>query len=1400
VGHVTPSISRFSLLVLNVNVLTPSQVQRLAAYLPATLVRRILADGLPTPGQPHALWAAALFSDISGFTAMSEELASDGLRGAEEVNRVLLTTFTAMIDVIHSLGGAVSHFYGDAMSAYFPDEDGRGAQRALLCAQQMQRLMEVSFARVVTNRPPGKEPTFALTMKIGLGYGRCQELVVGNVADSLEFVLTGEAVDEAAAAEKQAAAGQIVLGPMFGRQVGLPAERPYGVYVQREMMPVPAAPVLQWQEYDQDETAVQRLVAVAPLFMHPALANRLLMMGSESLAEHRPVTSMFVQFAFVGDDDDASTIETVRMGQQLQAYYEWACGVVGRFGQNNARVNRVLTGDKGNQLHIMFGAPVAPDAPEQAMRCALALQAEKPPFIAYQRVGLAVGKVFAGPVGAAARQEYTVVGDVVNLSARLMQVCAPGEVLTDQATAERAQQWLVFEALPPMQVKGKQTQIVPQRPLGEQALVSRMQSFVGRWERPLVGRDTELAQLVVWMEEVRGGYGRLVALQGQTGVGKSRLLAAAVQYWLEQGGQGALGVCYQHTQEMPYSAWRGVWQELFGLVNTMPVAEQVARVVRRTRRWAPHHEADCGLWAEVLGLPLPQSAELAAMSGEVRQARLFAMSRRCLEAIARQRPLLLIIEGAQWADQASLVWLNDVRMQMADLPLLLCVALRPDSEALVQQVQEWGVVIELADLPPTAARALMQELVGLSSLPESIEQHIGLHDRDGQGSPVNPLFLEEALRMLESVGVLQRNGRMQVNEQRFAQIQVPDTIYGLLLARLDRLPAAERDLVQVASVIGRQFAAEPLAALSAEPSSQIVIEMLHGLSDTEITRLVTPAPEWLYLFQHAMTHEVAYESLPYARRQMLHALVADWLVEQNEANLKPLYSLLAFHFSRAGNAVRGLEFALKAADEARAIFANQEAIDLYTQAEGHLQVLGMVANWRTAVHLYLSRAEALRFTGDFARAIADAEQAYQLAAIQQELEQLADACNLLAELKCRQSRFDEAQELAGRVLGEWATAVSAEQIIRAHHWTGFAFAVKGEYDVALHHFAQAERLCLETDNNDRLASLLEMVAFVYYSQKQLEEALAAMQRSIKLSRHISIPTRLASSLSNVALVQLQLGRAQEALQVIDEAIDLARDTSRNFLAQFIGNKAEILAYLGRLADAKRHLDEAGALLARMDDPLSLVEVHLIKARNYFAARHEWAEAAYWYAQAEAILAAQPEPDFEMMVRQKIGQAEVKLAQGEAEVALAFVQGAAALIDAGGYAWWGPAVAYVSGRAYVALQQWEQAAAVYADGLQQCAADGCPDFAPLLLLALAEMTEDEAVRRQYYLDCMAASERRAWMLDKIYCLARVGQRMQGEDDEELRLQGAAWRRQAVRLWEELEKKEQVAGLLHHEFGF
>lgn len=1323
-----------------------AQAQRLAAYLPATLARHILETGLPLPGQPRTLLAATLFADISGFTTMSEELAGDGPRGAEEVNRVLLQTFTAMVDVIHSLGGAVSHFYGDAMSVYFPDEDGQAAMRAVACAQQMQQLIVSRFQTVRTSRPAGKNPTFPLTMKIGVGYGRCQEWVVGSPQSSLEFVLTGTAIDESAQAEKQASAGQIVASCTVLRQVNLPCTQPFTL-VETEFPTPPVRPLLNWLAYDTP--ALQRLIKSTPPFIPSALQQRLTAPGLDVLAEHRPVTSMFVQF------DLEQQEEMTPDGNQLQQYYLWACQMVARFAQANGRVNRVLTGDKGNQLHIIFGAPVAPDAPEQALRCALALQRERPGFVQAQRIGLCAGKVFAGPVGSESRREYTVVGDVVNLSARLTSICAPGDVLTEQGSAERVANLLEFAPLPPRKMKGKQSEVTPYRAIGERTVLVQLQAYFDV-TRPLIGRDAEMKKLKATLHAARQGAGGLATISGGAGVGKTHLLGKMVHEWQQTGNMALMGICHPHTADTPYAAWQSIWQTFFHLSPNMDAATQATAVQQITQTLWQNAGDDVGLWAEVLSLPIPQASHLAELTAEARQARFFTLVQRCLFAYAR--PLLLALENIHWADQATLALIEYLAPHLHNVPIYLALTYRdgPLAEKLKAGQSNLCTAVYLNDLSPQHGRELLRSLLGEGELPQSIEQQLGLRDRDGRDSPVNPLFLEEAVNMMLDVGVLAREKEhLHIHEERLTQVQLPDTIHGLLLARLDRLSPASRDLLQVASVIGRQFSVEPLRVMLPGLSRSAVNELLANLSAEEMTRLITADPEWIYLFQHAMTHEVAYESLPYVRRQDLHAGLAHWLEGTYAENLKPIHAILAYHCSRANNHEKAVRFALAGANDARNVFANGDAVELYTLAETHLLALGIEAWWETAVTLYLSRSQVRIVSGDLAGAAEDAALALPLAQAHGKTADIATAYNHLAEIRYRQGNFGEALELARHVIETLSDQASPNQLARAYILAGWITSSRLEHENSLAYLKRADEICQATNNHYRRALALEAMAFHHYGQRKLNEALAAMQQSVALSRKFSTPVNIGFALNNVAYLQFEVGRPEEALSTFNEAVHIGQETSRNLLAIALYNRAAVHAYLGHYQLALTGFAEAVQLLDPQQHTRQLVEAFVAWGYEYDCALEHWEAAHNRFSQAMDLVAQQPDSYPEELTQLCLGLAQVLLQQKEWGLAGEYLEQARQLISTRNLTWWRPGLHMSSALLALAQGHVDLAKQQFIEGLTAVDQGGSPDYRAPILLELAQLESNIIRQVAYYQQCVQAAQERARHRDKLRCYQLAG---------------------------------------------
>ncbi len=1338
-----------------------SLAKSVAAYIPMTLARTILLDKMPTPTHPNSLNAATIFADISGFTKMSEELASDGTRGAEELNRVLLVTFTAMLDVIHELGGAVSHFYGDAMAVYFPDGDNTAAFRALTCAQMMQKLMLSSFGKARTNRPPGKPAVFDLTIKIGVGYGRCQEIVVGDVTRSMEFVLTGTAVDEAVEAEKHATSGEIIASMKVLEKGGFEGDQSFQKF-ETELQQHPPQPIVDWETYDA--AAYERLIKYAIPFVPQAIVQRLQESGVAEIAEHRPVTSIFVQFQFINDEDDSSSIESIRMGEQLQDYYEWAVGIVKRFGSENGRVNRVLTGDKGNQLHIMFGAPVAPDAPEQALRCGMAMLREQPDYIAYQKIGVSVGKVFAGPVGSTTRREYTVVGDVVNLSARLMQICPQGELLTNRITADRTRQWIEFEALPEQQLKGKQQSVTPHKMVADRSASTQIQSYIERWDRPLFGRDHEIAQLTNWLNLALAGEGGILALGGSTGTGKSRLLSFAINHWLSQGGMGLLGICLQHTSDIPYTPWRAIWRDFFGLLGSMTIQEQVDSVIEQVQVLAPHESEDVGLWADPLGLPIPQSERLKVLTAEARQARFFALVKRCFETAVSRQPIFIILEGLQYADSSSLALLEALTVDLNETPLYIGISYRPERDFEFKLTSHPSCqTIQLNDLSPEHARQILVQLVGTDSLPPIIEQQLGLRDREGRDSPVNPLFLEESLNVMLQSGVIEQNGVLHVHEELLNEIQLPDTIHGLLLARLDRLPPSERDLLQLASVIGRQFEVASLKALTDVPTQTPIIEMLTDLTEADMTHLVTADPEWIYLFQHAMTHEVAYESLPYAKRQDLHAQVADWLVREKAENLRPLFPILAFHFSRAGQHQEAVDYSLKAASDAKSIFANQESVDFYNLAERHLRILGIDDRWETAVDLMLARAEGLRFIGNFEAAVKDAENSEKLIQGKSDQSRYPSILNLIAELKCRQADFNNGEAIAKTVINMFEAKTPSPELARAYQWYGYAATALGNYDKALERLEIARLICSELDDRERMARVLETLAFVHYQQKNLDLALDAMQESVEMAKDFNVPANIAASFSNISLIQFQSGQPEEALESINQAIEYTQNASRNFLARAYSNKAEILTYLGHYEMALETFNLSMNLFTAMEDNQGLLEASLLFGFEYLLPLGSIDEAMTSFEEAGKIIAQLSMDHSEGEARCLIGMGAVLLAK-EFPDALDSLKTAVSIVEEKHYSWWKPAAYFYLGKAYIQRDNIPLGRDAFERAIHAVLHEGCPDYLPLIYLELAKLEEELPEMISQIQLCIQNAQERAKSRDRKFVYEEVRRLLSPFDEE------------------------------------
>jgi class 3 adenylate cyclase/energy-coupling factor transporter ATP-binding protein EcfA2 len=557
-----------------------------------------------------------------------------------------------------------------------------------------------------------------------------------------------------------------------------------------------------------DEGRRARLAAAAPA----PLVDK--MRAARLTGERKPVTALFADV--VGSTALAEQMDPEDWTQLINEVFDLMSQAVFRYEGTIAQL-------QGDAMLAFFGAPVAhEDDPERAVMAALDMVASIEEFArqlkASQdidfsiRAGINSGPVVVGNVGSDLRYEYTALGDAMNVAARLQAAAQPGSVLITHNTRRLLGDGYELDDLGELEVKGKSEPVRAYRVQGRRAAPGRKRGLASvGLESPMVGRDEQLATLRSLLDIARAGRARLALLLGEPGIGKSRLLAE-LRRTVEDDGQGALwveGRCISYGQNLPYHLLIDIVRSAIGLPVQASDSQLRAELDSRLAAILAADGADIAPFlAHLLGLPLrPDELDRAKIEPDVMQSRYIAATHRLLRALSAERPLVLVCEDLHWADQASVEVMRQLMPIAMQLPMLHVLALRAERDSagwlLVNQAREFlGEALSEITLKPLSddeSRDLVGHLLAIESLPDTVRDVI-LGRAEG-----NPFFVEEVVRMLIERGVLERRGERWVATAEVSTVDIPETLHGLLLARIDQLPDDAKRALRVASVIGRQF-------------------------------------------------------------------------------------------------------------------------------------------------------------------------------------------------------------------------------------------------------------------------------------------------------------------------------------------------------------------------------------------------------------------------------------------------------------------------------------------------------------------------------------------------------------------------------------------------------------------
>jgi len=963
-------------------------------------------------------------------------------------------------------------------------------------------------------------------------------------------------------------------------------------------------------------------------------AERLLATRGQPHDERRPVTILFSDVkgsTAIADQLDPEEVKDVMAGA-----FELLISPTYCYEGTLARL-------MGDAILAFFGAPIAhEDDPERACRAALEIVAGAQAYARRLeqergicgfnvRVGINTGLVVVGEVGSDLRVEYTAMGDAINLAARMEGAAEPGTVLVTEATHKFIAPLFETEALESLMVKGKSEPVQAYRVLAAKPVSGKARGIAGL-ESPLVGRQAQFAALQEAIERLKVGVGGIVTVVGDAGIGKSRLVAElrlamahepALMQWLE-------GRCLSYGTSLAYLLWLDVLRNWLG-VTAEDSLEQVREALRQQAAalCGDTFESIFPYLARLLSLPLDSATEtqLHELDGQELKARTFAALEALLHCAAHQRPLVLVLEDLHWADPTSAELLEHLLSLSDRAPLLFLIAFRPQRESPCWRIKEAAARLYphrhsdlwLNPLSAAESRVLVSNLLRVEVLPPTLKEHI-LAVSEG-----NPFYVEEVLRSLIDQKAIERdeaNGQWRT-APGLADIAIPDTLQGVLLARIDRLQEDTRRVLQMASVIGRIFLYRVLNCIAQE--EQRLDQQLVMLQRQELIRERARFPELEYIFKHELTREAAYAGLLKKERRLFHRQVAEALERLFPERNEEWAGLLAHHWERAEEPAKATAYLLRAGDQARLAYAHEEALRHYSTAIDLAPRLASPEASLVLIAAYGSRAQVRMAQGDFARARPDLEAWIDLAlqAHDQATEAEArcllaqalldtyepDACKAQIEQALTLARGLGSQSLIARSLStkgyicltqgrlaeasDYLTECAAvfgklgDKRSQAENlWTlAGTRAWGGDYTEALPIIHDAMALCQETRHAFWLNGCYYLLVMALANLGQYAQALAAAEESLRSAEETGVPYWVSRMYNTQGWIHQELGDVAGALELDEKALRAAQAAGGAHMEVEVNtlvNLATDYRLLGDHGRAQQYLQAAEEMVQRQD--------------------------------------------------------------------------------------------------------------------------------------------------------------------------------------------------------------------------
>ena len=641
----------------------------------------------------------------------------------------------------------------------------------------------------------------------------------------------------------------------------------------------------------------------------------------ETTAERRPLSVMFCDL--IGSTALSVRLDAEDLREVIRSYQACVATTIQQFGGFIARY-------VGDGVLIYFGWPEARETDaERAVRAGLAVAAAVSGISAsgeplHVRVGIATGLVVIGePIGSGDSRQQTAVGETPNLAARLQGLAGPDQVVIDAATRRQVGGLFECRDLGTVELKGLPVAVPAWQVLGEGILESRFEAL-RPGATPLVGRNEEMELLLRRWAQAKAGNGRVVLISAEPGVGKSRLVEALAGRIATEPYLRLRYFCSPHHQDSALYPVIAQMERAAGFAHLDAPAIRIGKLQALLRATAPPME-DAALIAELHSLPSADLAPPLGFTPQRKKEKTFEALLRQIEGLARQQPVLIVFDDLHWIDPSSRELLDRTMERIVDWPVLMLAMFRPEFQP-PWTGQPHVTMLTLARLDRRNTALMVANVAGNEALPSEIIEEIA-ERTDGV-----PLFIEELTKAVLEFGA---QGAVALSSVPHSGSPVPATLHASLMARLDRLGPAARDVAQIGAAIGREFGYALLGSVTDMPEPQLR-DGLNRLTNAGLLFARGTPPEATYIFKHALVQNAAYGTLLRNRRQRLHARIGATLEDQFPEIVAAQPALLGHHYAEAGEVEKSIDYFLRAARQA---IARSETLEAEAQLGRGLKLL-----------------------------------------------------------------------------------------------------------------------------------------------------------------------------------------------------------------------------------------------------------------------------------------------------------------------------------------------------------------------------------------------------------------------------------------------------------------------------